>query len=99
MVADFYVVLDVVQQLNRESFGGIKDDLEIVRLVAIAGLDSKILLFANRVGQFLFCNTDEVSIQQVSAIFTQSTAQGLPCLQVVAHYRGLRLLFDRAWAD
>jgi hypothetical protein len=49
VVADFNVVFDGIEELNRESFGGVEDDLEIVGLIAIAAFNSEASLLSNRV--------------------------------------------------
>ena len=40
---------DGIEELNRESFGGVEDDLEIVGLIAVAAFNSEASLLANRV--------------------------------------------------
>src|SRR3981081_227607 len=68
MVANLDVIFDIVEKLNGEPFGRIEHDLQIVRLGTIGGLNSKLLLFMNRIGQLVFGDAHEIRVEQVPAI-------------------------------
>jgi hypothetical protein len=96
MVNKLDIVLNRVSQFNRQSVWRIEEKSEIVRAILIVGANSELALLVDRVGESIFGDSDEVSIQKLRPILLKGGLEAAPSVKVIANYRGLTLIRKRA---
>ena len=87
MIENLLIVIDVVDELNGETFRRIENNLDIMRAILVIGTQPQFCLLLNGLGQLVSGGADEVTIKRVHAILSERTPQRLPGFEVILYDR------------
>ncbi len=80
MVEDFYIVFSIVSQLQRQSIGRIKYNLDVVNTILVSRTNSRRILLLNRLYELVFFSANKILIKDINTILLEGSFEALPSL-------------------